>query len=237
MDKKKLDRISELSRKQRSEGLNEEELAEQKILREEYLQSIRNNFRSVLENIEFTDKEWGIYMLKYVVLGLVIFLCYNISPLLGTVAVTLMLAYILYVNIPTFYSIKGNKEINDGNYEKALLAFKKAVDTKRASGAIHLSYGMLLLRCGKPEDSVSVFNSIILYSKAKDNIKHQAKQYRVLAYHKLGQTEDALEEAQEIFESYKNTISYGLLCYLKLANNQPIDEVLPLCEEDRKSVV
>jgi tetratricopeptide (TPR) repeat protein len=153
------------------------------------------------------------------------------SSLLGTVAVTLILAYILYVNIPTFYSIKGNKEINDGNYEKALLAFKKAVDTKRASGAIHLSYGMLLLRCGKPEDSVSVFNSIILYSKAKDNIKHQAKQYRVLAYHKLGQTEDALEEAQEIFESYKNTISYGLLCYLKLANNQPIDEVLPLCEE------
>jgi uncharacterized protein YnzC (UPF0291/DUF896 family) len=57
MDKKKLDRISELSRKQRSEGLNEEELAEQKVLREEYLQSIRNNFRSVLENIEFTDKD------------------------------------------------------------------------------------------------------------------------------------------------------------------------------------
>ena len=57
MDKKKMDRISELSRKQRSEGLNEEELAEQKALRDEYLQSIRNNFRSVLENIEFTDKK------------------------------------------------------------------------------------------------------------------------------------------------------------------------------------
>ena len=170
-------------------------------------------------------------MLKYVVLGVVIFLCYNISPILGTIAVTLTLAYILYANIPTFYSIKGKKAINEGNYEKALLAFKKAVDTKRASGAIHLSYGMLLLRCGHPEDAVSVFNSIILYSKSKDNIKNQAKQYRVLAYHKLGQTEDALEEAQEIFESYKNTISYGLLCYLKLANNQPIDEVLPLCEE------
>lgn len=57
MDKKKMERISELSRKQRSEGLNDEELAEQKTLREEYLQSIRNNFRSVLENIEFTDKK------------------------------------------------------------------------------------------------------------------------------------------------------------------------------------
>ena len=57
MDKKKIDRISELSRKQRAEGLSAEELLEQKALREEYLQSMRNNFRSVLENIEFTDKK------------------------------------------------------------------------------------------------------------------------------------------------------------------------------------
>ena len=57
MKQERIDRISELSRKQRTEGLNEAELAEQKALREEYLQSIRSNFRSVLENIEFTDKK------------------------------------------------------------------------------------------------------------------------------------------------------------------------------------
>ncbi len=57
MDKQKIERIGELSRKQRSVGLNDEELAEQKALREEYLDSIRKNFRSVLDNIEFTDKK------------------------------------------------------------------------------------------------------------------------------------------------------------------------------------
>ncbi len=57
MDKAKIERISELSRKQRSQGLSDEELAEQKALREEYLESIRSNFRSVLENIEFTDEK------------------------------------------------------------------------------------------------------------------------------------------------------------------------------------
>ncbi len=57
MDKQKIERISELSRKQRSVGLTDEELKEQKLLREEYLESIRNNFRSVLDNIEFTDKK------------------------------------------------------------------------------------------------------------------------------------------------------------------------------------
>ena len=71
----------------------------------------------------------------------------------------------------------------------------------------------------------------IIYSKAKENVKYQAKQYRILAYHKIGQTDEALEEATEIFGKYKNTVSYGLLCYLKLANNHPIDETLSLCEE------
>ena len=56
MDKKKLDRISELSRKSRECELSAEEKEEQKMLREEYLLAIRKNFRAVLDNIEFTDK-------------------------------------------------------------------------------------------------------------------------------------------------------------------------------------
>ena len=55
MDKEKIERIGELSRKSRKTKLTDAELAEQKALREEYLAAIRKNFRSVLENIEFTD--------------------------------------------------------------------------------------------------------------------------------------------------------------------------------------
>ena len=57
MDKTKLDRISELSRKQRSVGLTTEEKAEQAELRNEYLVTVKRNFRSLLENIEFKDNE------------------------------------------------------------------------------------------------------------------------------------------------------------------------------------
>lgn len=57
MDKIKIDRISELSRKQRSVGLTETEKAEQAELRNEYLASIKRNFRSILENIEIKDDE------------------------------------------------------------------------------------------------------------------------------------------------------------------------------------
>lgn len=57
MTQEKMNRISELSRKQRSTGLTDEEKAEQKELREEYLADIRRNFRQTLESVEFTDKK------------------------------------------------------------------------------------------------------------------------------------------------------------------------------------
>lgn len=57
MTKEKMDRISELSRKQRSEGLTEEEKVEQKALRDEYIADIRRNFKSTLESVEFTDSK------------------------------------------------------------------------------------------------------------------------------------------------------------------------------------
>ena len=49
-------RINELAAKSKSEeGLTKEEKNEQKKLREQYLQSIRENVRSQLERIEFVD--------------------------------------------------------------------------------------------------------------------------------------------------------------------------------------
>ena len=55
LKKEKTDRISELSRKARSVGLTDDELAEQKALREEYLAAVRKNFKAQLDNIEFID--------------------------------------------------------------------------------------------------------------------------------------------------------------------------------------
>ena len=57
MDKAKLDRISFLARKAKSEGLTDKEKLEQADLRQEYIAAIKANFRATLENIEFTDKK------------------------------------------------------------------------------------------------------------------------------------------------------------------------------------
>ena len=46
MDKQKIDRINELYRRSKAEGLTEKEKKEQKLLRAEYLEAVRRNLRA-----------------------------------------------------------------------------------------------------------------------------------------------------------------------------------------------
>lgn len=50
MDPCLIDRINELARKSRTCGLSEDEAAEQKILREQYVGAFRNSLTQTLEN-------------------------------------------------------------------------------------------------------------------------------------------------------------------------------------------
>ena len=57
MDKKEIDRINELAHKQKAEGLNADELIEQKKLREKFLAEFRENFKRQLETIEIVEPD------------------------------------------------------------------------------------------------------------------------------------------------------------------------------------
>lgn len=57
MEQKKMDRISELYRKSKDVGLTEEEKAEQKELREEYIMSFKRSLVSQLENTYIVDEK------------------------------------------------------------------------------------------------------------------------------------------------------------------------------------
>ncbi len=50
-------RINELARKSKTEGLTPAEKEEQAILRKEWLEKFKANFRAQLDNIEFVDKQ------------------------------------------------------------------------------------------------------------------------------------------------------------------------------------
>ena len=52
MEQSKIDRINELARRSKAEGLTEAEKKEQALLRKEYIANIRRNLRAQLDNID-----------------------------------------------------------------------------------------------------------------------------------------------------------------------------------------
>ena len=57
-------RINELYHKSKAEGLTDEEKAEQKKLREDYVAAIKGNIRSQLENVKVVDENGNEIPLK-----------------------------------------------------------------------------------------------------------------------------------------------------------------------------
>ena len=54
-----IDRINELAKKKKAEGLTEEEIGEQKMLYRAYIDAFKANLKSQLENIELVDEKPG----------------------------------------------------------------------------------------------------------------------------------------------------------------------------------
>ena len=57
MLEEKIQRINELYRKSKAEGLTAEELQEQKVLRAEYIDAFKRNLRGQLNNISIQEKD------------------------------------------------------------------------------------------------------------------------------------------------------------------------------------
>jgi len=55
MDQKKIDRINELARKSKTEGLTEEEKAEQAVLRREYIDAVKASLTANRDNTYIMD--------------------------------------------------------------------------------------------------------------------------------------------------------------------------------------
>ncbi len=64
MNQKKIDRINELSRKQKSTGLTDDELKEQAALRQEYVKNVVGGLRNQLENASIKELDGTITPLK-----------------------------------------------------------------------------------------------------------------------------------------------------------------------------
>ncbi|MBE5936600.1 MAG: DUF896 domain-containing protein [Lachnospiraceae bacterium] len=66
MDDKDIARINELYHKSKTEGLTEEEKSEQAKLRKDYIESVRRNMRSTLDNVSIVNPDGSVMPLKSV---------------------------------------------------------------------------------------------------------------------------------------------------------------------------
>ena len=64
MDRKKIERINELARKKKNEGLTEAETVEQAELRREYLAEFRENMKAMLDNTIIQEPDGTRHALK-----------------------------------------------------------------------------------------------------------------------------------------------------------------------------
>lgn len=64
MDQKGIDRINELYRKSKAEGLTQAEAEEQQKLRQEYIESYRKNLRNSLESIKIVNPDGSVINVK-----------------------------------------------------------------------------------------------------------------------------------------------------------------------------
>ena len=61
MDKKIIDEINALAKKQREVGLTEEEKVRQAEVRKIYIDAFKKNFRSQLDNIKIVDEDENVH--------------------------------------------------------------------------------------------------------------------------------------------------------------------------------
>ena len=170
-------------------------------------------------------------MLKYIIMLVVMFLAFTANIWLGVAVTAICVGYTLFAVRPSLYAAQGNKAFSNQDMAGARRWYQKAYDTGRASLNLKTGYAVLLMRLSAFNDAETVLNEIILDKTIAKDKKYTAKQYRALLYFKQGRPEEAMEEAAELFENFRNTTMYGLVGYLKLATNQPIEETLDFCLE------
>ena len=162
---------------------------------------------------------------------IVVFFAYKSSLWIGIGTTALFIGYGIYNFLPSIYRILGQRRFGEGDYKAAEKMYKKAVDTKRGGYKIRMEYAYILLRTGKFEEAEQQV-SFILSHKLKPGERNNAVLRRCMCYYKLGNLDEALSDAQQLYdEGYKSIQLYGLLGYFKILKNPTSKETFDFCAE------
>ncbi len=119
-----------------------------------------------------------------------------------------------------YYMIKGNRE----NAEKYL---SSAYELGSEKPAYLVAYGALLMQNGEYEKCMGVFDKALENSYNKPGFIPSIQSSIITCKYKLGNIEDALKDAEELWGDVKNGITYVLYGYLLMKSGR-IDEALKI---------
>lgn len=124
--------------------------------------------------------------------------------------------------IGNIFGFAGYYNHSRGKYDNALKWYEKAEKNDVSSPNIQMAYGVLLMREGKFEKAIKLFNKILIFFPHKDKIKTNAKINLSMAYWKTGDLDAAIDRITEMHEKLKNSRTYETLGYflVEKGNNE-----------------
>lgn len=170
-------------------------------------------------------------ILRILLYGVAIWLVFKTNVFLGIALMAALIAYGIYKFIPSYYRLQGKKCFHMADFAGAEKMYKKAVDTGRGSYKIRLEYSYMLLRTGRFEEAQQQV-SYVLSHKLTPAERNNAVLRRCMCYYKLGNLEEAISDAQELYdEGYKSMALYALLGYFKIITAPSSEETFEFCLE------
>ena len=165
-------------------------------------------------------------ILKIVAVLVVIVIAFNAHWTLGVLTIVLIVGYLVFANRSILYAQRGNIAYMKGNEAKALDLLGKASRMRGALPQHQIGYGFLLLKSGRLEEAEQVFRKVIAGRKTReDELKAQVN--LATAYWLKGNRAEAITLLEEVYQTFKTTMVYGNLGYMKILNGE-LDEALVL---------
>lgn len=165
-------------------------------------------------------------------LGIATYFAFKFNVILGIIVIALILFLLYKMNYASYFEMKANLELRNGNISNALKLYEKAYISKNRKFSVDISYARALLRSGDTEKALELMNNILGLNLTKE-VKTTAKQTRSLINYKLGNIDEAYEEAYELYNDYNYTTSNmrALMGFMMLVKGVPMDETIKFCEE------
>lgn len=114
----------------------------------------------------------------------------------------------------TIYVIKANKAYASSNVQGTIDNLEKAYKTGNAKSNVITTYGYVLLKYGKPNEAMKIFEDQLRSPKLSNKELYDTKSNYALGLWKQGKLDEAIATFEEIIPNYKNTTVYGSLGYL-----------------------